>query len=346
TAIRGKEIPVVHHHTIFTFVTFTMIGPSIPAHLLKGSQNTEDDDEETGPMPAAGPSSLPRSTTPPAPAITAAGPAIPGHLLKRSELATQQDEDDEEDFMPALPPDLAGPSKPTPRQIGAALPSRPPPEDSESDDDYGPMPLPAGLSLDNDNDGVKEFLERERRREENIEEAKKPKALKRDDWMLAPPTSSDLFSSLDPTKLKSRQFSRSTNDKKAAASNLWTETPAERQQRLADEVSGKRKRAEEAAAQGVSATGDDEETVKKRKRDRELREQIESHNRSSRGQTLVEMHAPATQDPNEAPPGIWDHSRDMALSGRLMDEGSRQKMLKDAKGLGDRFGHGRSGGFL
>ncbi|KAH7330629.1 hypothetical protein B0J17DRAFT_696689 [Rhizoctonia solani] len=324
-----------------------MIGPSIPAHLLKGSQNNEDD-EETGPMPAAGPSSSPRSTTPPVPVASVAGPAIPEHLLKRSEPTTQQDEDDDDDaFMPALPPDVGGPSKPAPRQLGPTFPSGPPPEDSESDDDYGPMPLPEGLSSNNEEgDGVKEFLERERRRQENIEEAKKPKALKRDDWMLAPPTSSDLFSSLDPTKLKSRQFSRSTNDKKSAASNLWTETPAERQQRLADEVSGKRKRAEEAAAQGVSATADDEDMAKRRKRDRELRDQIEAHNKSARGQTLVEMHAPVVQDPNEAPPGIWDHSRDMALSGRLMDEGSRQKMLKDAKGLGDRFGHGRSGGFL
>jgi len=209
------------------------------------------------------------------------------------------------------------------------------------------MPLPAGVSAaDDEEDGVREFIEREKRREQQIEEAKKPKALKRDDWMLAPPTSSDLFSSLDPTKLKSRQFSRSTTDKKSAASNLWTETPAERQQRLADEVSGKRKRAEEAAAQGVSATAEDEDIVKRRKRDRDLKEQVEAHNKATRGQTLVAMHAPAPTNPDEAPPGIWDHSRDMALSGRLMDEGSRQKMLRDAKGLGDRFGHGKGGGFL
>ncbi|GAB1525973.1 hypothetical protein RhiTH_009139 [Rhizoctonia solani] len=329
-----------------------MIGPAIPAHILKGTKSTEDSEEETGPMPAAGPSSPPKSTTPPA--VTIAGPAIPEHLLKRPETIQQNQGDDEDEdddaFMPALPPDIAGTSKPTPRQIGPTLPSRPPPDDSESDDDYGPMPLPAGLSSNDDNDGVREFIEREKRRQENIEacrgEAKKPKALKRDDWMLAPPTSSDLFSSLDPTKLKNRQFSRSTNDKKAAASNLWTETPAERQQRLADEVSGKRKRAEDAAAQGVSATADDEDIAKRRKRDRELREQIEAHNKSSRGKSLVELHTPATKDPNEAPPGIWDHSRDMGLTGRLMDESSRQKMLKDAKGLGDRFGHSRSGGFL
>ncbi|KAG9098224.1 hypothetical protein FRC07_010677, partial [Ceratobasidium sp. 392] len=248
-----------------------------------------------------------------------------------------EDEDEDEDaFLPALPPDLPGPTTTNPalapaptKQIGPTFPSRPPP-DSDSDDDYGPMPLPAGVDSSYDeNDGVREFMEREKRREQQIEEAKKPKALKRDDWMLAPPSSSDLFSY-----------------KKSAASYLWTETPQERQQRLADEVSGKRKRAEEAAAQGVSATGDDVDTVKKRKRDQELREQVEAHNKQNRAQTLVAMHAPAVPDPDEAPPGIWDHSRDMALSGRLMDEKSRQKMLKDAKGLGDRFGHGKSGGFL
>lgn len=36
----------------------------------------------------------------------------------------------------------------------------------------------------------------------------------------------------------------------------------------------------------------------------------------------------------------------MALAGRLMDEKSRNKVLADAKGLGDRFGTGKSGGFL
>ncbi|KAF8760797.1 hypothetical protein RHS01_00274 [Rhizoctonia solani] len=322
-----------------------MIGPAIPAHILKGTKSTEDSEEETGPMPAAGPSSPPKSTTPPA--VTIAGPAIPEHLLKRPETIQQNQGDDEDEdddaFMPALPPDIAGTSKPTPRQIGPTLPSRPPPDDSESDDDYGPMPLPAGLSSNDDNDGVREFIEREKRRQENIEacrgEAKKPKALKRDDWMLAPPTSSDLFSSEESAILSLYQR------QKGSCVKLWTETPAERQQRLADEVSGKRKRAEDAAAQGVSATADDEDIAKRRKRDRELREQIEAHNKSSRGKSLVECTL-QQQRPNEAPPGIWDHSRDMGLTGRLMDESSRQKMLKDAKGLGDRFGHSRSGGFL
>ena len=50
--------------------------------------------------------------------------------------------------------------------------------------------------------------------------------------------------------------------------------------------------------------------------------------------------------PEEKDLGIWDHARDMGLGGRLMDDDKRSKMLKEAKGLGDRFGSGTSGGFL
>lgn len=69
-----------------------------------------------------------------------------------------------------------------------------------------------------------------------------------------------------------------------------------------------------------------------------------------RGPALVEVHTERDvqnkKDVNEPPPGIWDHSRDMSLGGRLMDDKQRQKLLHDAKGLGDRFGTGTSGGFL
>ena len=45
--------------------------------------------------------------------------------------------------------------------------------------------------------------------------------------------------------------------------------------------------------------------------------------------------------------GICDHARDMGLGRKLMDDDKRNKMLKEAKGLGDRFcSAGTSGGFL
>lgn len=72
--------------------------------------------------------------------------------------------------------------------------------------------------------------------------------------------------------------------------------------------------------------------------------------RKARGPALVEVHmereAQKKQDTDEPPSAIWDHSRDMSLGGRLMDDKQRQKLLHDARGLGDRFGTGKTGGFL
>jgi len=56
---------------------------------------------------------------------------------------------------------------------------------------------------------VEEFLEREERKRKLQEEASKPKKLRREEWMLVPPTSGDLLASLDPTKARPCQFARS-----------------------------------------------------------------------------------------------------------------------------------------
>jgi Protein of unknown function (DUF3752) len=65
--------------------------------------------------------------------------------------------------------------------------------------------------------------------------------------------------------LKARQFSRGSGPVNSKSDNsLWTETPAERQQRLADEVSGKKRRVTDAPV--------DEDTTganKRRKQDEE-----------------------------------------------------------------------------
>lgn len=118
--------------------------------------------------------------------------------------------------------------------------------------------------------------------------------------MLVPPSSSDLLSSafspslshiysllaqerfylhtaLDPSKLnKPRQFSRSTAPARVVDNTLWTETPAERQQRLADEVMGKKRRAENADITDQDPLVE-EEANKRRKRDAELQRQVEEY---------------------------------------------------------------------
>jgi len=299
--------------------------------------------------------------------MSSIGPQIPERLLPTVSAASDNAdaESDEDDYTPALPPELAasrkaggpslqpvaGPSTrrssppPSRRVLGPTVSSAQPQYDSDSDSDVGPQPPPANAVATKEKSGVQEFLEREERRKKNIEEAKQPKKLVREEWMLVPPKAGDLLGSLDPTKLKARQFGRSAAPARDLDSSLWTETPAERQQRLADEVSGRKRRATNAEPEE-----DPDDAKKRRRRDAEIRKGVDEHTRNARGAALVDAHHDREphkrKDEDEPLSRIWDHSRDMSLGGRLMDDTQRQKMLRDAKGLGDRFGTGKSGGFL
>lgn len=107
------------------------------------------------------------------------GPTLPPHLRKdaadQQERAEDDNDDAEEDaYGPALPPSLAArrgkPSAPAP------VPSPPRQEvhkhvedDESSDDEIGPRPPAPSTSRRAADDGVREFLERERRRKELAE---------------------------------------------------------------------------------------------------------------------------------------------------------------------------------
>lgn len=169
------------------------IGPTLPPHLARL---------------AAASSRSPSASPPPGPSVPA-GPALP------------VDKDEEDDYVPALPPHLlaarqarasssgvekkaAGPSigPSVGPSIGPGLPIAEPARpssvsgpsflgDDDSDDEViGPVPVPtAGEEEDEAQAAVREFLEREERRRKQAEEKDKPKALQREEWMLVPPTS-------------------------------------------------------------------------------------------------------------------------------------------------------------
>ncbi|KAJ7449403.1 hypothetical protein B0H11DRAFT_1877693 [Mycena galericulata] len=302
------------------------IGPTLPPHLLNSSSSANGDDADADPA--------------------AAGPQIPPAGPPQNE-----DDDSDDDYAPALPPDMVASSSKKPVAGPTMSPSYLPTYDSrvryhdpdDSDDDVGPRPLPAGVGFE-ERDAVKEFMAKEEKRRREVEEAAKPKAPKRDEWMLVPPSSS-VLGNLDPTKLKPRQFARTSAPAKSTDNTLWTETPAERQQRLADEVSGKKRR---AANTDAPSAAEELEARKRQRIDEELRRGVEEHTRKTRGSALVDMHARAGKDDDQdddKKKEIWDRDRDMALSGRLMEDSKRNKMIKEAKGLGDRFGTGKTGGF-
>lgn len=113
--------------------------------------------------------------------------------------------------------------------------------------------------------------------------------------MLAPPQTSELLGSktivlayglstdkilaLDPKKLRQtkKTFSANTSSSRPSTidNTLWTETPAEKAQRIADEVAGKRKRA--ANDDGAS----EKEILERRRKmeaDEDIRRRVEEHN--------------------------------------------------------------------
>jgi hypothetical protein len=189
------------------------IGPQLPPHLLAtlGKSNTSDD-EDTTEEPSANPSD-----------IGSIGPQLPPTHAMLEPSAAEDDSDD--DYAPALPPGFSQHSQPSilrpaastqaPTTSGRAVGPTPPAQparydDDESDEEIGPSPFPVKMSVQKD--AVAEFREREENRRKAFEaclqpvacvlcanaveqDAAKPKKLEREEWMLKPPSASDLLSS-------------------------------------------------------------------------------------------------------------------------------------------------------
>lgn len=397
---KGLDVSLLNH--VIPSPHFTaMIGPDIPAHLRNSNSSpTQEEKDALGPH-------IPEESA-------HVGPQLPVDLSERKKQEEEHEiDDDEDDYTPALPPELVAHgtgAKPKPySQAGLITTSNPSPEpsrrilgpslpshssysnlDEDSDeDDVGPKPLPEGLRPMHEKDAVAEFMEREERRRKNEELAKKPKALKREEWMLVPPSAGDLLGStylvyslqyfcstyqysckidLDTTKLKARQFSKSSGPLNKRDNTLWTETPAERQQRIADEVAGKKRRAVDVANEEALGIGTSDRKRSKREEE-SIRRGVDEYTvgfsslrfqttidslsyllkQKLRGPSLVEQHSSkhkAGDEDDESEKAIWDHSRDMSIGGRLMDGDKRNQMIREAKGLGERFGSGKGGSFL
>lgn len=129
-------------------------------------------------------------------------------------------------------------------------------EDDSSDDDFGPALPPAkggGSSLEANNgrsswdtDAIHPALSAgESKPSEN-------KVQQRDEWMLNPPDRSSWSINVDPTTLRNRRFAtgraaRTSETDRNGMSSKWTETVAEKRQRLENEVMGIETRSESSA---------------------------------------------------------------------------------------------------
>ncbi|GAB1310558.1 GPALPP motifs-containing protein 1 [Madurella fahalii] len=271
------------------------------------------------------------------------------------------DDDNTPGPAPPPPPKTAGPALPPKRVIGPAPPpadlsERPTTgpdsdSDSDSDDDWGPaLPTAAGANPKSATAG---------RSLPSSLEPQQPAAPKRDDWMLAPPTSSG-YRAPDPTKLKNRKFASgpraatSADRKPGGVSSIWTETPEEKARRLANAVLGR----EDPNSQPTSArpSRPDHPSSDHPKAADEAR--IRSYTEQTRGKSLVEEHQAARlagkatntgsnvkgqggadDDDDDPSKRAFDWEKDMKVGGRISNS-QRRDMLTRAANFGGRFQKG------
>lgn len=273
------------------------------------------------------------------------GPTLPTSNPDALDLESSEDEYAPPPKKPSPPRRILGPSLP-PANLSErpSYPANPPnPKDDSSDssdDDYGPsLPPPPGSAAE-------ATLHQERAREASRRDAaKEPEKPKRDDWMMVPPSDSDWTSRVDPTRIKNRKFASGKGAKapgeNSGISAIWTETPAEKRQRLEDEVLGRKDKA--SSGRG----GVEREVREETDEDRRTAKRIKEYNEKHRGKSLVEMNEESgtragdgrekEDDPSKRG---FDREKDMAIGGR-MGNGQRKEMLAKAADFGSRFQKGK-----
>ncbi|KAH6853924.1 hypothetical protein B0I37DRAFT_18670 [Chaetomium sp. MPI-CAGE-AT-0009] len=357
-------------------------GPAAPSSMSDKAEKTT--------LPRAGPSigpSLPPTVTN-STAATASmkrpiGPSLPPTAVPANGDEIPLDSDDDTTG-PALPPTKAGPNPPPKRVLGPAPPPAPlserpvtgpdpnSSEDDDDDDDDGWGPALPGAASNNTRTGPTTLGP-------THPSLAQPElaAPKRDDWMLAPPSSSGPRAP-DPTKLKSRKFASgpraATDGKPAGVSSIWTETPEEKARRLANAVLGREDAhntpAEVRRPEAGSGHGGGRDSGGRSRADAE---RIKSYVEQTRGKSLVAEHQAARaagkassatlvksgdhgkwgakggggdgsgagpDDDDDPSKRAFDWEKDMKVGGQISGA-QRKELLNRAANFGGRFQSGK-----
>lgn len=200
------------------------LGPELPS-TETAKRKRADGNEESERVPS--PPSQPHSPTATDKRRRVIGPSLPpGPLDERPSGADESDDESSSDdgVGPALPRSMGGTVR-----LAAMFPPRLPLLNIQIDEDPNARRSPVA---------------------EESQPAEGKEVLQREEWMLVPPKQEAWSSRVDPTKLRNRKFNTGMGAKAPAQVSdgdnaLWTETPEQKRQRLADEVMGVRKPATE-----------------------------------------------------------------------------------------------------
>ncbi|KAK6330226.1 hypothetical protein TWF730_004721 [Orbilia blumenaviensis] len=205
-------------------------------------------------------------------------------------------------------------------------------DESSSDDEIGPsLPGARGSVADEEAAAQRRLAARVQAADDKIT---------RDEWMLVPPEQGDWTSKVDPTKIRSRKFQTGKGARaptaKGGDNSLWMETAADKAKRVADEVMGVRRPANE--------TGEDEDPRAKaaRMEAEETQRRIDEYNAKNRGKSLMEEHSKSKDRKEEDDPSkrAFDREKDIVGSSKKIGLQQKKQMLERAADFGSRFSKG------
>ncbi|KAK3309924.1 uncharacterized protein B0T15DRAFT_506653 [Chaetomium strumarium] len=334
-------------------------GPSAPTP----ASNDGSAKNLSRPGPVIGPSPAPAvancSAPPRAEQRRSIGPSLPPTAAPANGDEILLDGSDDDTVGAAPPPKRVFGPAPPPAPLSERPPTDPDSSDDDDDDDWGPaLPgtVPSTRSTTTAGSASGPTLPSATQAE--------PAAPRRDDWMLAPPTSNSARAP-DPTKIRARKFASGpravTEAKPARISSIWTETPEEKARRLANAVLGREDPNNPGGvpSQSTGVTRPDTTSGRSRVDETKVRSFVEQ----TRGRSLVEEHQAARAagkaavaskgdnakwgpkggvDDEEDDPSkrAFDWEKDMKVGGRI-SHSQRKELLNRAANLGGRFQSGK-----
>lgn len=277
-----------------------------------------------------------------------AGPSLPPALENPRSPATTDDEG-----VATEPSKIVGPSRP-PTQASPASEQEPQDSDDSSDDDFGPQLPPAGGPKSGPSTHEAESRLPPRMHDGDTDNLASKKR-QRDDWMLVPPENSSWASGPNPAALTNRKFmsGKSTRGGRNTdgAGSVWTEDPAQKRQRLENELLGIKSESSARSAgsrdlssRTNSATADKLKSLTVSTYNPQCMTINKSNFLKGKGgkSSLYESHQKDAQKPKEDDPSkrAFDYEKDVAGKTSI-SSGARKKLLNQASDYTSRFSGGK-----
>lgn len=224
-----------------------------------------------------------------------------------------------------------------------------------SDDDFGPQLPPSGNTASTRPETQAESRV-PRSTSGDATDAAATRKRQRDDWMLKPPENSSWASGMNPTAIKNRKFTsgRSVRGDRNTdgASSVWTEDPAQKRQRLENEVLGIKSESSTSSARSKDlSTRTNQATAEKLKSltvSPNMRHILVTNSTNFQCQSstakssLYESQKKEKQKVEEDDPSkrAFDYEKDVAGKTSI-SSGARKKLINQASDFTSRFSGGK-----